>query len=41
VVRELPGASHAISVSQPVEVAEVILEAVATVRATDRGAAVA
>jgi pimeloyl-ACP methyl ester carboxylesterase len=41
VVRELPGASHAISVSQPVEVAEVILEAVATVRAADRGAAVA
>lgn len=41
VVRELPGASHAISVSQPVEVAEVILEAVATVRAAERGAAVA
>ena len=41
VVREIEGASHAISVSQPVAVAEVILEAVATVRATDRGAAVA
>lgn len=41
VVRELEGASHAISVSQPVEVAEVILEAVATVRAADHGAVVA
>ncbi len=41
VVREISGASHAISVSQPVAVAELILEAVATVRAADRGAAVA
>jgi pimeloyl-ACP methyl ester carboxylesterase len=31
-VREVPGASHAISVSQPVAVAASILEAVATVR---------
>jgi len=40
-VREIPGASHAVGVSQPVAVAESILEAVATVRAENSGAAVA
>jgi pimeloyl-ACP methyl ester carboxylesterase len=34
-VRELPNASHAVAVSHPTEVADVILEALATVKAAD------